>query len=165
MPPIADRLALAERTMTALVTDAELPPKIGVHPRAAGSFAHAMPALLRGRDSDGSSDLLGIKWVAGFAGNRAVDLPAINAIVTLSDPRTGLPIAILDGGPITAQRTAAVSGVAIASFGPGAPWRGAGLGRPARVTLIGAGVQGHSHLEVLGHVLPGCSMTVVDRHR
>ena len=54
MPPVAERLELAERTMTALVADAELPPKIGVHPRPEGSFAHAMPAALRparsGRD-------------------------------------------------------------------------------------------------------------------
>jgi hypothetical protein len=47
MPPVPERLRLAERTMTALVGDAELPPKIGVHPRPAGSFAHAMPAALR----------------------------------------------------------------------------------------------------------------------
>ena len=33
MPPLESRLALAERAMTALVGDAELPPKIGVHPR------------------------------------------------------------------------------------------------------------------------------------
>ena len=45
MPDLDERLALAERTLTALVADAELPPKIGVHPRPAGSFAHAMPAL------------------------------------------------------------------------------------------------------------------------
>src|SRR5689334_7129400 len=47
MPPVAERLELAERTMTALVADAELPPKIAVHPRPTGSFAHAMPAALR----------------------------------------------------------------------------------------------------------------------
>ena len=47
MPPLADRLDLAERTMTALVADAELPPKIGLHPTPAESFAHAMPAMLR----------------------------------------------------------------------------------------------------------------------
>ena len=66
MPTVEERLALAERTMTALVADAELPPKIGVHPRPDGSFAHAMPAHLRGADPDGRDDLLGIKWVAGF---------------------------------------------------------------------------------------------------
>ena len=48
MPDLDERLALAERTLTALVADAELPPKIGVHPRPDGSFAHAMPAHLRG---------------------------------------------------------------------------------------------------------------------
>ena len=53
MPDIDERLALAERTMTALVADAELPPKIGVHPRPDGSFAHAMPAHLRGTEADG----------------------------------------------------------------------------------------------------------------
>ena len=155
MPPVAERLALAERTLTALVADAELPPKIGVHPRAAGSFAHAMPAVLR--DPDGA-DLLGMKWVAGFPENRMSGLPAISAVVILNDATTGRPRAILDGGPITAERTAAVSGVALARFSPGE------LGRPPRAAVIGAGVQGHSHLEVVGHVLPGVELAVFDRH-
>ena len=55
-----------------------------------------------------------MKWVTGFAGNRGRGLPAISALVVLSDPAPACPIAILDGGPITAQRTAAVCGVAIA---------------------------------------------------
>jgi ornithine cyclodeaminase/alanine dehydrogenase-like protein (mu-crystallin family) len=165
MPPIAERLALAERTMTALVADAELPSKIGVHPRPDGSFAHAMPALLRpvgggavGAGAAGAStgdDLLGIKWVTGFGDNQARGLPAIHALVIVNDAATGVPTAILDGGPITAQRTAAVSGVAIARFAPAAAHRAA---------IIGAGVQGHSHLEVLGHVLPGVELVVHDRH-
>ena len=54
MPPLPERLALAERTMRALGISAELPPKIGVHPRQAGSLAHAMPALLRGEAANGS---------------------------------------------------------------------------------------------------------------
>lgn len=155
MPPVDERLALAERTMTALVADAELPPKIGVHPRAPGSFAHAMPAALR---DPAGVDLLGMKWVAGFPDNRARGLPAINAVVILNDAATGVPRAILDGGPITAQRTAAVSGVALARFGP------LRLGRAPRAAIIGAGVQGHSHLEVVGHVLPGVELVVHDVH-
>jgi ornithine cyclodeaminase/alanine dehydrogenase-like protein (mu-crystallin family) len=157
MPPVEERLALAERTMTALVADAELPPKIGVHPRPPRSFAHAMPAVLR--DPSGA-DLLGIKWVAGFPDNRASGLPAIHAVVILNDPSTGQPRAILDGGPITAHRTAAVSGVALARFGPGEP----GRSRAPRAAVIGAGVQGHSHLAVLGHVLPGVELVIHDRH-
>lgn len=161
MPGVAERIALAERTMVALVDDAELPPKMGVHLRESGSFAHAMPAWLRPGTAGaegGAADLLGLKWVSGMPSNRARGLPVINAVVVLNDGVTGVPRAILDGGPITALRTAAVSGAAIRHFAP------VGLGRPVRATIIGAGVQGHSHLEVLAHVLPGVELTIVDRH-
>jgi ornithine cyclodeaminase/alanine dehydrogenase-like protein (mu-crystallin family) len=157
MPDLDTRLALAERTLVALVADAELPPKIAVHPRPDGSFVHAMPAHLRGHDPSGLDDLLGMKWVAGFATNNEAGLPAINALVVLNDPATGVPTAILDGGPITAARTAAVSGVAIRRFRQpvdGAP----------QAALIGAGVQGRSHLPVLAHLLPGVRLRLFDRH-
>jgi ornithine cyclodeaminase/alanine dehydrogenase-like protein (mu-crystallin family) len=158
MPPLDERLRLAEQTMVALVADAELPPKIGVHPRPEGSFAHAMPALLRGGDPGGADDLLGMKWIAGFPANRGRGLPALHGLVLLADPGTGEPTALLDAGAITAERTAAVSGLAIARFAPLV------AGRPPRAALIGAGVQGRSHLPVLGHLLPGVELTVFDRH-
>ncbi|HEU6440274.1 MAG TPA: hypothetical protein VFC12_07540, partial [Terriglobales bacterium] len=69
MPPLLERISLAELTLRALGRDAELPPKIGVHPRQPGSLAHAMPALLRGEAADGSADLLGVKWITGFPAN------------------------------------------------------------------------------------------------
>lgn len=159
MPPLDERLRLAEQTMVALVADAELPPKIGLHPRPDGSFAHAMPAYLRGNDPDGADDLLGMKWIAGFPANGVLQLPALHGLVLLADPSTGVPLAVLDAGPITAERTAAVSGVAIARFAPLVE------GRPPRAALIGAGVQGRSHLPVLGRVLPGVELAVFDRHR
>jgi ornithine cyclodeaminase/alanine dehydrogenase-like protein (mu-crystallin family) len=155
MPDLAARIELAERTMTALVADADLPAKIAVHPRPEGSFGHAMPALLRGADPSG--DRLGIKWVTGFDTNRSLGLPAIHAIVALSDAATGVPLALLDGGPITAARTAAVSGLAIRRYAPSV------AGRPVRVALVGAGVQGHSHVPVIGHVLPGSDLALHDR--
>src|SRR4051812_9631334 len=156
MPPLAERLRLAERTLTALVADAELPPKIGVHPRPEGSFAHAMPAHLRGTES--GADLLGLKWIAGFPANRERDLPAIHGLVLLTDPVTGVPTAILDAGPITAERTAAISGVAIERYAPDV------VGRPLRVAILGAGVQGRSHVAVIGHIRPGAELSVFDRH-
>lgn len=156
MPPLQERLDLAERTMTALVADAELPPKIGLHPTPPESFAHAMPAMLRGATPGGTDDLVGMKWVAGFDTNKALGIPAINAVVILNDALTGLPIAVMDGGPITAMRTAAVSGVAIRHFAP------AVSDRPVRAALIGAGVQGRSHLPVLGATLPGVEIRVFD---
>ncbi len=157
MPSIGERLALAERTLTALATPgaAELPPKIAVHPRPEGSFGHAMPAHLRAAKV--SDDLLGIKWVTGVGANGARGLPAISAIVALNDPETGVPVALLDGGPITAQRTAAISGVAIRHFGPPP-----GMG--VDVAIIGAGVQGHAHVPIVGAVLPGATLQLFDRH-
>jgi len=157
MPTLAERLDLAEATLRGLAGPAELPAKIGVHPRQAGSFAHAMPAYLPGGAVDGSEDRLGMKWVLSFGGNAALGMPAISALLLLNDPVTGLSTAIIDAGPITAQRTAAVSGVAIRAWA--AP---ADRSRP-RAALIGAGVQGHSHLPVLAHLLPGLDLVVFDR--
>lgn len=172
MPPLEERLALAERTMTALARPgaSELPAKIAIHPRPTDSFVHAMPAHLR-TDTVGD-DLVGMKWVAGFSTNNALGLPSISAVVVLNDPETGVPIAVLDGGPITAERTAAVTGVALQRFGPGAgstagsdvPVSDGDAGTPVAVALVGAGVQGRSHLPVLGAVLPGCTLHVFDRH-
>jgi ornithine cyclodeaminase/alanine dehydrogenase-like protein (mu-crystallin family) len=159
MPPLDERLDLATLTLTALAIPggAELPPKIAVHPRPDGSFAHAMPAHLRADAARG--DLLGMKWIAGFGTNSSRGLPALHAVVVLNDAATGVPTAVLDGGPITAERTAAVSGVAIRQFAPRV------AGRPARAALVGAGVQGRSHLPVLGHLLGGVELRVFDRHR
>src|SRR5262245_58365502 len=158
MPPLPERLELAERTMVALIGDAELPPKIAVHPRPAGSFAHAMPAHLRDRGPDGAADLLGIKWIAGFPQNRGADLPALHGLVVLNDPETGVPLAVLDAGPITAERTAAVSGVAIRLFALPSS------GTAPRVAILGAGVQARSHMPVIGETLPGAEVEVFDRH-
>jgi len=119
MPPLLERISLAELTLQALGRDAELPPKIGVHPRQPGSLAHAMPALLRGEVADGSADLLGVKWITGFPVNPGRGLATYQALVLLNDALTGESLAVMDGGAITAQRTAAVSGAAIRHFLPG----------------------------------------------
>jgi ornithine cyclodeaminase/alanine dehydrogenase-like protein (mu-crystallin family) len=116
-----------------------------------------MPAFLRGRDPTGRDDLVGMKWVAGFTTNNERGLPAINAVVVLNDAGTGLPTAILDGGPITALRTAAVSGVAIRRYAPTI------TGRAPRAALIGAGAQGRSHLAILGRTLPGVELSLFAR--
>lgn len=161
MPPTEERLRLAEKTMTALAQPgtSELPSKIGIHPRPESSFAHAMPAHLRAAEI--ADDLVGMKWVAGFSTNNALGLPSISAVVVLNDPETGLPSAIVDAAPITAQRTAAISGVAIRHFGPGGASAG---GEGVDVALIGAGVQGRAHVPVIGAVLPGSTLHVFDRH-
>ena len=157
IPPVALRLSLAERAMRALGNEAELPPKIGVHPRPEASFAHAMPAHLR--DAAGQHDLLGVKWIAGFPTNSGIGLRGLYGLLLLNDPATGVPIAIVDAGPLTAHRTAAVSGLAIRDYAPLL------AGGSPRVGLVGAGVQAHSHLPVIAHLVPGASLRVFARRR
>lgn len=161
LPPLDERLELAGRILRAIDAGAELPPKLGVHPRPADALAHAMPALLPGADPSGADDLLGVKWIAGVPGNarRPEPLPTYHALVVLNDGETGVPLAILDGGPITAARTAAVSGVAIRAFAPPV------AGRPPRCALIGAGVQGHAHVPVIAATLAGAELALHSRSR
>lgn len=156
LPDIEERLRLAERVMLGLVEGAQLPAKIGVQPAPAGSFAHAMPSLLSGSAPDGSGDLLGVKWVVGVPANVGVGLPAVHGTTILSDGVTGLPRAIVDAGALTAQRTAAVSGVALRRWGP-LP------GSHPRVALVGAGAQARSHLPVIEHVLGNATVILCDQ--
>jgi ornithine cyclodeaminase/alanine dehydrogenase len=144
LPDIDARLNLAAQALRALARGtAEMPPKIGVHPRP-GALLHAMPAWLR----DG--DLVGLKWIAAFPDNRSRGLPTINGLMVLNDPATGVPTWVMDAARITAVRTAAVSGVALRLLAPQAV---------QRVALIGAGgVQGHVHGEVVRAVMPGAEI-------
>lgn len=77
----------------------------------------------------------GLKWAGGYAGNPAKGLPFMLALIVLQDPETGLPLAVMDGGEITAIKTGATAAVCAREFS-----------KPDRNTLalIGAGVQGTS---------------------
>jgi ornithine cyclodeaminase/alanine dehydrogenase len=144
LPNVDARLDLAARALRALAHgSAEMPPKIGVHPRP-GALLHAMPAWLR------DSDLVGLKWIAAFPENRGRGLPAISGLMVLNDPATGVPTWVMDAARITAVRTAAVSGVALRLLAPR---------DVERVALIGAGgVQGQVHREVVRALLPGAEI-------
>ena len=80
----------------------DIPPRDGL--------ALVMPAYLAG------SGALGMKALTLFPHNaeRAAPpaLPTISALVVLFDAETGMPLALLDGGYLTALRTGAASGVA-----------------------------------------------------
>jgi ornithine cyclodeaminase/alanine dehydrogenase-like protein (mu-crystallin family) len=114
------------------------PPKPAVHPRG-DAFINAMPAYL------GGSDRVGIKWVAGFEQNRAKGLPYIYGVFVLTDADTGRPLALLDGGWMTEMRTPGVSGVVMRQVPD----------EPRRLAIVGAGVQGRRHLELLLEQCPG----------
>ena len=111
----------------------------------AGSFI-VMPA---------ASDLgVGAKLVTVTEGNPGVGLPLIHAVYALFDPTTQAPLAVLDGGALTALRTSAVSGLATRY-----------LARPeaSRLVVFGAGVQATAHLHAMRAVRPIDRLTVVSR--
>jgi ornithine cyclodeaminase/alanine dehydrogenase-like protein (mu-crystallin family) len=82
-------------------------------------------------------------------------LPSHQALIALFDDETGTPLAVLDGTEITAVRTGASSAVATRA-----------LARPdARVlAVLGAGVQGRSHLEAVTRVRAFDEVRVASRN-
>ena len=90
-----------------------------------------------------SGESMGIKMVTFYPGNAGSSLPTHMAVIALFDPKTGEPLALMDGRYITEMRTAAVSAVATDAL----------AARDAKVlTLLGAGVQATAHLEMLPRV-------------
>jgi len=124
------------------------PPKPKVTSRE-DAFIHAMPAYL------GGSDRIGMKWVAGYEQNTEKGLPYIYGAVIMNDAETGRPIALLDGGWITAMRTPGVAGVTMRHV----------PGDPKHVVIVGCGLQGQLHLDVALEVHPGIThITAYDRN-
>lgn len=94
----------------------------------------------------GGVDMAGMKWIPSMPGNpREHGLPRACALIILSDPHTGLPLAVMDGTVISAMRTGAATGVA-AKY----------LARRASTILglVGAGVQNRTQLLALCRALP-----------
>jgi len=56
-------------------------------------------------------NLAGVKVVGDFVDNYQQDLPSEVGVLTLFDPRTGVPVAILDATAITDMRTGAVTAI------------------------------------------------------
>ncbi|MDQ6790500.1 MAG: ornithine cyclodeaminase family protein [Candidatus Dormibacteraeota bacterium] len=111
-----------------------VPPRVGA--RSGSGLLAAMPGYVAGV-------ALETKLVTVFPGNHARGLPSHQALIALFDEETGRPLALMDGTYITAVRTAAASALSARL-----------LGRPeaAVLSILGAGVQGRSHLEAMQRV-------------
>ena len=94
-----------------------------VHAVGESLTALLMPAWLAGR-------YFGVKIVNVARGNAAIGLPGLFATYQLFDANTGEPLALIDGGELTARRTAAASALAASR-----------LARPdaRRQLIVGAG--------------------------
>ncbi len=86
---------------------------------------------------------VGVKIVNIIPANRERGLPTIQAIVTLFDPITGSPLAVIEGGVLTALRTAAASAVSAKYMAP--KEKGA-------LAIIGTGYQARYQLRFVSHI-------------
>jgi len=120
---------------------AHMPPKVYL-PLPHQSDFRAMPAYLpRPGARQGAC---GIKWVNVHPGNRRRGLPTVMAVIVMNDPRTGVPLAVMDGLLITKLRTAAAGAVAAQVLAR----------RESRVIgLVGCGAQADAQVLGLAQVL------------
>ena len=95
---------------------------------------------------------MGVKLVSVFHGNHHLGLPGHLALISLFDERTGAPLAVMNGTYITAMRTAGAAALSARL-----------LARPDSRTLavIGAGVQGAAHVQMLSRVREFADIRVV----
>ncbi len=116
-----------------------LPLRTQLDVSAHGGVALFMPAYAAG------SDALAVKAVAVYPRNAQRGLPTIHGVVLVFEASSGRPVALLEGGALTAIRTGAASGAATDL-----------LARPdARVAaIIGSGVQARTQLEAVCAVRP-----------
>ncbi len=113
------------------------PPKLYLNlPQYQGDF-RAMPAYIDG--------MAGVKWVCTYPNNLRRNLPSVMATIILCDPKTGYPLAIMDGTYITSLRTGAAGGVAVKYLAK----RDSSI-----IGMIGAGVQARTQLLAISEVLP-----------
>ncbi len=97
-------------------------------------------------------DAAGVKIVSVFNDNpKKYGLPTTIGTIILYEPDTGMPICIMDGTRITDLRTGAVSGVNAKYLAR----------KDSRIlTIVGAGVQGYTSMQMIMLAMPGIKEVV-----
>jgi ornithine cyclodeaminase/alanine dehydrogenase-like protein (mu-crystallin family) len=144
--PLLDALASAFKALSS--GEVSVPPRVAAEVPAAG-FTAAMPGYVPGMG-------IAVKLVSVFPGNHERGLPSHQAVIAVFDADTGAAVCVMDGTHITAYRTAAAAALSARE-----------LARDdARVlAVIGAGVQGRSHLELLPRVRHFAETRIASRSR
>jgi alanine dehydrogenase len=143
MPALRDRLRAAFAAFSN--GDADVPPRIAA--RAPTGVVAAMPGYLAGAG-------LVVKVVSVFPANHGTAVPSHQGLIVVCDEANGTPVAVMDGASITALRTAASAAVAADVLA---------RSDAATLAIIGAGVQGHSHLDAFADLRPWSSIRVASR--
>jgi alanine dehydrogenase len=127
--------ALAKALVSHSNGSASVPPRSAVRVPDLGLLG-TMPGYVPGT-------ALEVKLVSVFPGNHERGLPTHQALIALFDERNGAPLALMDGTYITAMRTGGTAAVAARTLAR----------EDARVlAILGAGVQGGSHLKTFPRV-------------
>jgi len=112
-----------------------VPPRVGIRVPDLGLLG-TMPGYVPGI-------ALEVKLVSVFPGNHHRSLPSHQGLIALFDEGDGAPLAVMDGTYITAIRTGGTAAVAARALAR----------KDAKVlAILGAGVQGGSHLETFPRV-------------
>jgi ornithine cyclodeaminase/alanine dehydrogenase-like protein (mu-crystallin family) len=112
-----------------------VPPRAGARVGERGILG-AMPGFVPGV-------ALEVKLVSVFPGNHHHGLPSHQGLIMVFDEDTGAPLAVMDGTYITAIRTGGTAAVAA---------RLLARDDASVLAILGAGVQGGSHLETLPRI-------------
>lgn len=146
--PMTDAIEVVDRAMRAVSRgQAEMPLRHAVPVGDGNAMGVMSGALMDPR-------CYGVKLVSLFPGNPARGLSSHRGAVVLFESDTGGAVAMMEGGLITALRTAAASAVAT---------RALARADATRLTLIGTGEQAVYHLDAICAVRPICALHVVGR--
>lgn len=115
-----------------------------------GGVMLLMPGRLR------QSGAMGAKLVSVFEENPGRGLPAVNALMTMVDPGTGVPTAVMEAGYLTALRTGAASGLATDLLA---------VEDASVLAVFGAGEQARTQVEGVRAVRPIEEVRIVSRTR
>jgi alanine dehydrogenase len=134
-----DRLidAVADAMVEVSAGTVSMPPRVAAAVDKPEGLLVAMPAYLPGAGA------LSTKLVSVFPANTHRGRPSHQALIAMFEPETGTPVAVMDGGYVTAMRTAAGSALSARL-----------LARPDATTLaiLGTGVEARSHGVMLPRV-------------
>jgi len=144
--PMKESIALMRAALQKFSAGAVIQPQRAMLRTPGGDAFAVMPAVVTAGEHAAEEEAglggFGVKVVAVKPGNPALGFPAILGLVLVLDER-GVPDALMDGGAVTAIRTAAASGAATDLLAR----EDAGT-----LALLGSGVQARSHLEAMAAV-------------
>ena len=144
-PPMLDALEAGFRAYS--TGQASVPPRTAA--RAALGLLGAMPGWV-------AKQGFALKAVSVFPGNGALGLPTHQGVITLFDERDGSLLSVMDGEHITAMRTGGGAAVSV---------RILARSDAQTLTILGAGVQGRSHLATVPLVRDFTTIRICSRDR